>query len=128
MSRSVRKYARARARRVFLDRRRLQDGRNFQDDYADALVNTSLPVVILSTAALQRMVKLKADSAIDNLLLEWTIIVELLHSKTIEKCLPIIIRTQLRCRHCGFLQGCRECCRRLRVLLGHRQPARQQRG
>jgi NLR family CARD domain-containing protein 3 len=78
---------------VFLDKRRLQDGRNFQDDFADALLKTSLPVVILSTAALQRMVKLQADSAIDNLLLEWTLIVELLHSKTIEHCLPIIIGT-----------------------------------
>jgi hypothetical protein len=78
---------------VFLDKRRLQDGRNFQDDFADALVKTSLPVVILSTAALQRMVKLQADSAIDNLLLEWTLIVELLHSKTITYCLPIIIGT-----------------------------------
>ena len=76
---------------VFLDKRRLQDGRNFQDDFADALLNTLLPVVILSTAALQRMVKLKADSPIDNLLLEWTLIVELLHSKTITHCLPIII-------------------------------------
>jgi len=78
---------------VFLDKRRLQDGRNFQDDFADALLKTSMPVVILSTAALQRMVKLNADSAIDNLLLEWTLIVELLDSKTIEHCLPIIIGT-----------------------------------
>lgn len=76
---------------VFLDKRRLQDGRNFQEDFADALLVTSLPVVILSTAALQRMASLKEDSAIDNLLLEWTLIVELLHSKTIAFCLPIII-------------------------------------
>ena len=67
--------------------------RNFQDDCADALLKTSMPVVILSTAALQRMVKLNADSAIDNLLLEWTFIVELLDSKTIKHCLPIIIGT-----------------------------------
>jgi hypothetical protein len=79
--------------KVFLDKRRLQDGRNFQDDFADALLKTSLPVVILSTAALQRMVNLQADSAIDNLLLEWTLIVELLLSKTITYCLPIIIGT-----------------------------------
>jgi hypothetical protein len=78
---------------VFLDKRRLQDGRNFQDDFADALLKTAVPVVILSTAALQRMVKLNADSAIDNLLLEWTLIVELLDSRTIEHCLPIIIGT-----------------------------------
>jgi hypothetical protein len=76
---------------VFLDKRRLQDGRNFQDDFADALFVTSLPVIILSTAALQRMMLLKADSPIDNLLLEWTLIVELLHTKSINFCLPIII-------------------------------------
>ena len=78
---------------VFLDKRRLQDGRNFQDDFADALLKTAVPVVILSTAALQRMVKLTADSAIDNLLLEWTLIVELLDSNTIAHCLPIFIGT-----------------------------------
>ena len=76
---------------VFLDKKRLQDGRNFQEDFADALLVASLPVVILSTAALQRMATLKADSLIDNLLLEWTLIVELLQSKTIHFCLPIII-------------------------------------
>jgi hypothetical protein len=78
---------------VFLDKRRLQDGRNFQDDFADALLNTAVPVVILSIAALQRMVKLTADSAIGNLLLDWTRIVELLLSKSIKHCLPIIIGT-----------------------------------
>jgi hypothetical protein len=78
---------------VFLDKQRLQDGRNFQDDFADALLKTSVPVVILSTASLQRMVKLKADSAIDNLLLEWTLIVELLDSRSITHCLPVFIGT-----------------------------------
>jgi hypothetical protein len=78
---------------VFLDKRRLQDGRNFQDDFADALLKTSVPVVLLSTASLLRMVDLKADSAVDNLLLEWTLIVELLDSNTITYCLPVIIGT-----------------------------------
>ena len=78
---------------VFLDKRRLQDGRNFQDDFADALVKASMPVVVLSTASLQRMVYLKADSVIDNLLLEWTLIVELLDSRTITHCLPVVIGT-----------------------------------
>jgi hypothetical protein len=76
---------------VFLDKRRLQDGRNFQDDFAHALLKTSVPVVIVSTASLQRMVELHAGSAIDNLLLEWTLIVELLESKTMTHCLPVFI-------------------------------------
>jgi hypothetical protein len=76
---------------VFLDKRRLQD--NFQDDFADALLKSSVPVVILSTASLQRMMTLNTNSGIDNLLLEWTLIVELLQSKTITHCLPVIIGT-----------------------------------
>jgi hypothetical protein len=78
---------------VFLDKRCLQDGRNFLVDFAEALLKTSVPVVILSTASLQRMLNLKADSAIDYLLLEWTLIVELLSSNTITHCLPVIIGT-----------------------------------
>lgn len=81
--------------RVFLDKQRLQDGRNFQQDFADALLKTSVPVIILSTASLQRMQTLTADSAIDNLLLEWTLIVELLDrdAHILAECLPIFVGT-----------------------------------
>jgi serine/threonine protein kinase/GTPase SAR1 family protein len=78
---------------VFLDKRRLEDGRNFQDDFADALLNSQFPVVVMSTEALKRMVTLEAKSDIDNLLLEWTLILELLHLKKINMCLPIFIGT-----------------------------------
>ena len=87
---------------VLLDKRWLQDGRNIQDDFADALVKTSVPVVVLSTASLQHMVYLTADSVIDNLLLEWTLIVELLDSRTITHCLPVVLqplRAQLQRHH-----------------------------
>jgi hypothetical protein len=81
--------------RVFLDKQRLQDGRNFQEDFADALLKSSVPVTIMSTAALARMQSLKADSAIDNLLLEWTLIVELLDrdAKVLLECLPVFVGT-----------------------------------
>ena len=78
---------------VFLDKRRLEDGRNFQDDFADALLNSQFPVVVMSTEALKRMVTLEAKSDIDNLLLEWTLILELLHLKKTNMCLPIFIGT-----------------------------------
>jgi hypothetical protein len=79
--------------RVFLDKQRLQDGRNFQEDFADALLKTCVPVTIVSTAALARMQSLTAGSAIDNLLLEWTLIVELMDrdAKLLAECLPVFV-------------------------------------
>jgi hypothetical protein len=81
--------------RVFLDKQRLQDGRNFQEDFAEALLKTHVPVTIVSTAALARMRSLKPDSAVDNLLLEWTLIVELMDrdTKILWECLPVFVGT-----------------------------------
>ncbi len=76
---------------VFLDKRRLEDGRNFREDFADALLKTHLPVVVMSSTALKRMSKLHANSNIDNLLLEWTLILELLELRKMHFCLPILI-------------------------------------
>ena len=78
---------------VFLDKRRLEDGRNFQEDFAEALLKSQFPVVIMSSEALKRMAKLEAGSDIDNLLLEWSLILELLELKKISMCLPILIGT-----------------------------------
>jgi GTPase SAR1 family protein len=78
---------------VFLDKRRLEDGRNFQEDFAEALLKSQFPVVIMSSEALKRMAKLESGSGIDNLLLEWTLILELLELKKMDMCLPIFIGT-----------------------------------
>ncbi len=78
---------------VFLDKRRLEDGRNFQEGFAEALLKSQFPVVIMSSEALTGMVTLKAGSDIDNLLLEWTLILELLELKKMDMCLPILIGT-----------------------------------
>jgi serine/threonine protein kinase/GTPase SAR1 family protein len=78
---------------VFLDKRRLEDARNFQEDFAEALLKSQFPVVIISSEALKRMAKLEAGSGIDNLLLEWSIILELLELKKMDMCLPIFIGT-----------------------------------
>ena len=56
---------------VFLDRNRLEDGRIFSSDFANALIKSHVVVPILSSAALDRMFDLKSDSNIDNVLLEW---------------------------------------------------------
>jgi GTPase SAR1 family protein len=75
---------------VFLDKKRLQSARNFQDDFAEALLSSSLPVVFMSTFAILKMVQLKTDSGIDNLLLEWTLIADLLASGVIKHCLVVL--------------------------------------
>jgi hypothetical protein len=75
---------------VFLDKLRLQPARDFQSDFADALLSSSLPVVLMSSAALVKMAVLKAGSYIDNLLLEWTIIADLKATGVIKHCLVIL--------------------------------------
>ena len=76
---------------VFLDRNRLEDGRDFSADFAAALVNSLVAVPIVSYAALVRMFDLEADSNIDNVLLEWTLIIELLDSGDLKFCLPVMV-------------------------------------
>jgi GTPase SAR1 family protein len=78
---------------VFLDKQRLQPARDFQQDFADALLASSLPVILMSSAALLKMVPLKADSPIDNLLLEWTLIADLQATGSIRHCLIILFGT-----------------------------------
>jgi GTPase SAR1 family protein len=74
---------------VFLDKLRLQPARDFQSDFADALLSSSLPVVLMSSAALLKMAVLSTSSFIDNLLLEWTIIADLKATGVIKHCLVI---------------------------------------
>jgi GTPase SAR1 family protein len=78
---------------VFLDKKRLQFARDFQVDFADALLASSLPVVVMSSAALLKFVPLKSDSPIDNLLLEWALIADLKASGVIRHCLTILFGT-----------------------------------
>lgn len=75
---------------VFLDKQRLQPARDFQSSFVDALLNSALPVIVMSSAALLKMVSLQPDSPIDNLLLEWTIIADLHASGLIKQCLTVL--------------------------------------
>jgi hypothetical protein len=76
---------------AFLDRQRLEVGRNFQKDFAEAAMHSTVMVLIVSKAALKKMCTLKADSPEDNLLLEWSLALELLESSHLPFCLPVMI-------------------------------------
>ena len=54
------------------------------------MLSSSLPVIVMSSAALLKMVSLEASSFIDNLLLEWTIIADLKASGVIKHCLVVL--------------------------------------
>eukprot|EP00300_Choanocystis_sp_HF-7_P021595 c20801_g1_i8.p1 GENE.c20801_g1_i8~~c20801_g1_i8.p1 ORF type:complete len:361 (-),score=107.41 c20801_g1_i8:39-1121(-) len=62
---------------VFLDQKRLQAGRPFDHDFVRALVKSRVAAPIVSWGALMRMATLKRSSPVDNVLLEWTVMVEL---------------------------------------------------
>jgi hypothetical protein len=59
-----------RAVEVFLDRMRLQDGRDFRDDFGKSLASSAVVVPIISSEALVRMMK-HEPREVDNLLVEW---------------------------------------------------------
>jgi GTPase SAR1 family protein len=76
---------------VFLDRHCLEDGGRFDKDFAKALLKSTVVIPIVSCAALQKMVSLKVESDIDNLLVEWVIICELQEIGELESCLPVML-------------------------------------
>ena len=75
---------------VFLDRRRLQTGRNFKTDFSVAAMNSTVMVLIVSKAALVKMLSLQAESE-DNVLLEWTLALQLIAIKQLHFCIPVMI-------------------------------------
>jgi hypothetical protein len=54
-------------------------------------MKSTVVVPVVSAAALQRMLTLTANSEIDNVLLEWVLICELLEIGELEYCLPILL-------------------------------------
>jgi hypothetical protein len=75
---------------VFVDRNRLEDGRNFKTDFSQAVMHSTVLVLIVSKAALHKMLRLQEDSE-DNVLLEWTMVAELLEIRALDYCLPVMI-------------------------------------
>jgi GTPase SAR1 family protein len=78
-----------RAVEVFLDRRRLQEGRLFKSDFAKALTHSLIVVPVLSVDALARMVE-HNPSQPDNVLLEWVMILESHTAGRVLKVFPIL--------------------------------------
>jgi hypothetical protein len=76
---------------VFRDRERLEYGGSFQRDFFVALINSAGAVPLVSASALSRMKSLTSESEVDNVLLEWTIIVELHETQNQLFCLPVFI-------------------------------------
>jgi hypothetical protein len=62
---------------VFLDKERLRDGERFDLAFMGAMSRSFLVVPLVSWEALQRMTTLTEASACDNVLLEWSLAVEL---------------------------------------------------
>jgi GTPase SAR1 family protein len=81
----------SRAVTVFLDNKRLRDGRNFVDDFARALVHSLIVVPVLTSDALQRM-KDHNPQQKDNVLLEWVMALECFHSSSsrVTRVLPLL--------------------------------------
>jgi GTPase SAR1 family protein len=78
-----------RAVEVFLDRKRLQEGRLFKSDFAAALTHSLVVVPVVSVDALGRMVE-HDPSQSDNVLLEWIMILESFAVGKILKVFPIV--------------------------------------
>jgi hypothetical protein len=81
--------AQSRAVEVFLDRKRLQEGRLFKSDFAAALTRTLVLVPVLSVDAVGRMVEHDPTQS-DNVLLEWIMILESFAAGRILKVFPIL--------------------------------------
>jgi GTPase SAR1 family protein len=78
-----------RAVEVFLDRKRLQEGRLFKSDFAAALTHSLVVVPVMSVDALGRMVEHNPTQP-DNVLLEWIMILESFAAGKILKVFPVL--------------------------------------
>ncbi len=75
----------------FLDRHRLQDGQNFSEEFSSALINSTGILPVVSCAALERMLSLTPESNVDNVLLEWTLALEIKDKKGTFFVLPLVV-------------------------------------
>lgn len=78
---------------VFWDKVRLQQGRKFDDDFMVAMLKSTGAVPLVSLSALQRMKQLTESSPLDNVLLEWTLMLELYQAESarLQFILPIFM-------------------------------------
>jgi hypothetical protein len=86
--------AEMRAVEVFLDRKRLQDGRLFKLDFAAALTHSLIALPVVSVDALKRMADHTPD-AVDNVLLEWIMILQCYKAGRLLKVFPVLFGTRV---------------------------------
>ena len=76
--------------RVFQDKRWLKDGSRFDMQFMTAMLGATVVTPLLSWDALKRMTALTPSSPCDNVLLEWTLALEL-HKRLGIKVVPLLI-------------------------------------
>jgi GTPase SAR1 family protein len=82
---------------AFLDKRRLEPGSNFVQDFCNGLFNTKVAVPIVSAHALDKMSTLSPDSDVDNLLLEWMLMLEMRGKNgcALKRIIPVLVGEML---------------------------------
>ena len=75
---------------VFLDSKRLRSGESFRENFFEALLTSTMIVVILSSDSLQRMIE-HDSNAVDNVMLEWMTALACVGKGSVEKIFPVVI-------------------------------------
>eukprot|EP00041_Stephanoeca_diplocostata_P031727 m.995096 g.995096 ORF g.995096 m.995096 type:complete len:1471 (-) comp24015_c0_seq6:198-4610(-) len=90
---------------VFYDAIRLQPGQSWLLGFTEALVRSRGAVPIVSVDALQRMLGMTENSPRDNVLLEWSLMIELQIAGKLQFIFPIIIGKRLNSATGDFLSN-----------------------
>ncbi len=78
--------------RCFLDKMRLETGGNFVEDFSSSLITSRIAVLFMSSFALERMTAENINpEKDDNVLLEWTLILELRDLEKFTAVVPVLI-------------------------------------
>ena len=101
------KRAVSNSRKIFLDKDILEKSQQFQREYGNALANSTIIVPVLSTAALQKMIKHNPAEE-DNVLIEWMLALECLQDPTHSKLravYPLFLGEKDYDEFAGFTEG-----------------------
>jgi len=74
----------------FWDAQRLESGLDFQEEFCVALSNSTMGIPIVSHWALERMMKLGDDAKVDNVLLEWILMLVLHRAGRLKRICPVL--------------------------------------
>lgn len=75
---------------IFLDKYRLQQGRRFDQSFLHALSVSSVVMMLVSVDGMQPFYSLQSDSPVDNVLLEWTLAIELEELGLLKCIVPVL--------------------------------------